>query len=413
MRHIISGKLLGSKAAQPAEKPFEIPDKRLGGFLLRVQPSGVRSYVVQIGRGRRVTLGKVGELSPEIARERATIVLGNVAADRPPLHGLDGGSTEITLGQFIGTGEESETVATYRRWVFANHPKSAARTLQRLESCFGSKWYSRPLSEITVERIESWRTTRLSAGRSPNTVLRDIMTLSKPLTLAVRWKKLAANPVRDVEKPKLDRNPKVRFLDVAEEQRLRMALAERDAEMQAERESANVWRSARKRERLPPLPHFGDHLAPAVLVSMNSGLRLGELLSLKWASVEITGKHPQITIEGSTAKSGQTRHVPLNSEAVDVLRKWREQNPEAERVFPIDSSFKTAWAALLVRAKISSFRWHDLRHHFASRLVQQSVPLNTVRELLGHGSLSVTLRYAHLAPDQQAEAVAKLTQPRT
>jgi site-specific recombinase XerD len=71
---------------------------------------------------------------------------------------------------------------------------------------------------------------------------------------------------------------------------------------------------------------------------------------------------------------------------------------------------KTAWAHLLERANITKFPWHDLRHHFASRLVQAGVPLNTVRDLLGHSSVAMSLRYAHLAPDQRREAVAELNE---
>jgi integrase len=67
-----------------------------------------------------------------------------------------------------------------------------------------------------------------------------------------------------------------------------------------------------------------------------------------------------------------------------------------------------SWQAVLKAAKIERFRWHDLRHHFASRLVQRGVDLNTVRELLGHVDISMTLRYSHLAPEQKAAAVAKL-----
>ena len=171
---------------------------------------------------------------------------------------------------------------------------------------------------------------------------------------------------------------------------------------------ANAWRQERERELLPALPHFGDHLTPAVRLSMNTGLRRGELLALRWESIDV--KHRILTVEGGTAKSRQTRHVPLNDEAMSLLNRWREQTTGGRRIFEVKTSFKTAWAKLLKRAHITKFRWHDLRHHFASRLVQAGVPLNTVRDLLGHSSVAMSLRYAHLAPDQRREAVAKLNQ---
>lgn len=402
MRAIIGAKLVGSKEARPSAKPYEIRDTRLPGFLLRVQPSGARSYYAQTGRGRRTLIGAVGHFTPDEARERCEKILGNVAHDRPALAGLDG-TDALTLGDFIGKdGDEDHT---YRKWLTANKPKSAATTLQRLETNFG-KWYGRALTDISVELIESWRTGRLAEGIKPTTVLRDVMTLSGVLTRARKAKKISENPIRDVEKPTIDRKPKVRFLDKAEEKRLRHALNERDVEMRAARESANAWRKARKEEPLPTLPHYGDHITPAVLVSINTGLRRGELLALRWSAIDY--KHKQLTTKG---KSEQTQHIPLNSEVLEVFKNWRKQAPEGERIFPY-GSFKTAFGALLLeRAKITKFRWHDLRHHFASRLVQEGVPLNTVRELLGHGSLAMTLRYAHLAPDQKIDAVAKLVRP--
>jgi len=93
-----------------------------------------------------------------------------------------------------------------------------------------------------------------------------------------------------------------------------------------------------------------------------------------------------------------------------VLNRWRAQANSGHRIFEVRTGFKTAWAKVLKRANITKFRWHDLRHHFASRLVQVGVPLNTVRDLLGHSSVAMSLRYAHLSPDQRREAVAKLNE---
>ena len=90
--------------------------------------------------------------------------------------------------------------------------------------------------------------------------------------------------------------------------------------MREARKSANVWRQGRQYELLPSLPHFGDHLTPAVLLSMNTGLRRGELLALRWDCIDF--KRQMLTVEGGTAKSRQTRHVCLNEEATRVLNCW-------------------------------------------------------------------------------------------
>jgi hypothetical protein len=101
-------------------------------------------------------------------------VLGNVAHGRHPLHGLSG-INGLTLGQFIDE--------TYTPWVRTNRVRTAGNTLEKLHRHFRT-WFSDPLSDITIERLESWKTRRLNSGRSATTVLRDLFTLSSVLSRA-------------------------------------------------------------------------------------------------------------------------------------------------------------------------------------------------------------------------------------
>ena len=100
----------------------------------------------------------------------------------------------------------------------------------------------------------------------------------------------------------------------------------------------------------------------------------------------------------------------MNNEALSTLSGWRKQTTGDGYVFASATGgrmedVKSAWLALLAEACIVGFRWHDMRHDFASRLVMAGVPLNTVRDLLGHTDIKMTLRYAHLAPESKAAAV--------
>lgn len=396
MKRLITDTLLRQSTARPKDKPFEIADEKLGGFLLRVQPSGVRTYYQRTGRSSRERIGRDSEISADAARAVAKRIVGNVAAGLPPLNGIR--SQGVTLRAYLD--------GDYKRYAAANL-RDPEKALRRLNTAF-EKFLDVPLSAIDSSAIARHQDRRKAEGVSDGTLLRDVAALSAAMSRAVKpYKIIESNPIRDVPKPKVDRRPNVRYLSADEEARLRQALAARDANAIAARKSANAWRKARRKPTLPALPRYADHLTPAVLLTMNTGLRRGELLALTWDAIDLQGA--VLTIEGATAKAGQTRHVPLNTEAVQALTQWRAQS-DGRRVFAIETGFKTSWNTLLKSAAIADFRWHDLRHHFASRLVQAGVPLNTVRELLGHADIAMTLRYSHLAPDQKAEAVAKLVQ---
>ena len=255
---------------------------------------------------------------------------------------------------------------------------------------------------------------RLKAGAKPTTVNRDLDDLKSSLAKATAWGLLDAHPIASVKRSKVDSSPTVRFLSKEEELQLRLALDAREERIRHERDAANAWRAERQYPRLPNLRKaaFADHLKPLVLLSLHTGLRRGELFSLKWQYVDLA--QAILTVHGAEAKSGKTRHVPLNAEAFAVLKGWREQSGEPSGlVFPGRAggplnNVRKSWMGALKAAGITRFRWHDLRHTFASRLVMAGVDLNTVRELLGHSDYQMTLRYSHLAPEHKAAAVARL-----
>lgn len=387
----------------PREKQYDVRDSKLSGFLIRVNPSGKMFYVCQYKRGRRINLGRVGVITPAQARDKALAILGDVAK------GLDPSESSkkkplLTLKQFI----EGE----YAPWVI-EHRKAGSRTLDHITRCFLEPFGDKPLTELTPALFDQWRTQRLKNGLSTETVNRDIATLKASISKAVLWGFIEIHPLERFKLLKSDRSIKVRFLSPDEEQRLRETAIAREVKIKAERNKANQWRRERGYELFPDLDQyqFADHLRPMILLSINTGLRRGELFSLRWENVSFD--RAMLTIEGTYAKSGKTRHIPLNSEALHVLKSWRPQINNSDLLFPNKDgnpfdTVKKSWGNLIKSAKIKNFRWHDLRHHFASRLVMAAVDLNTVRELLGHSDMAMTLRYAHLAPEHKANAVEKL-----
>ena len=158
---------------------------------------------------------------------------------------------------------------------------------------------------------------------------------------------------------------------------------------------------------------FVDYLKPMVLVSLNTGMRRNALFSLRWDDIDFQAE--TILLRAEAAKSGKHTIIPMNTVTRETLSAWQKQtgrdsglvfvNPLTGKKF---DNCKKAWGSLLNDAKIKNFRWHDMRHDFASRLVMKGVDLNTVRELLGHSDIKMTMRYAHLAPEKKRKAVDML-----
>ena len=400
MKTKITQKLINSLEAEP--KAYRIHDTAQPGLFIRVLPSGHKSFMVTWGRNKNATLGRVGVVTLDQARTEAAQYLADAHAHGEPLAVTQSrkGATLPSLREFIDD--------TYMPW-FKTHHKGHEKTLHTLNNNFEPIMPQR-IDSITGRDLEQIRTGWMQTGNKPSTVNRKMGSISGVFSRAVEWEYITTHPLTKLKQLKVDSMGKVRYLDQDETKRLREALDSRQDEARAERETANKWREDRGKELMPSLLllPFTDHLKPMVLVSLNTGMRRGELFDLKWSAVNFYTK--TITAAGTTTKTSDTRYIPMNKETFGVLDDWQKQVGKSRYVFPSQEGgrledIKSAWLKLLERAKIDGFRWHDMRHDFASRLVMAGVPLNTVRDLLGHADIKMTLRYAHLAPGTKAAAV--------
>ena len=384
MRKLLNQKV--ATAARPKKVAYQIHDTAITGLILRVQPTGNKIWKLIVDRKPR-TLGRMPVTTFGMAKGMAESILRGEDTEAPeePI-------APMTFDDFL---EDH-----YQAFVEANHsqPEETIGRLHRFK--LGKK----QLDDIKLAHVETWRIKRQKAGISPSTINRDLSALNASLQKAWDWELLDSHPLARLKPLKVDKRPIVRYLSSAEEKRLVAALVERDDINRKGRQSGNAHRSERGYTLYPELGTYTDNLTPLVMLAINTGLRRGELWNLAWGDIDM--KRKMLTVRGKGAKSGQTRHVPLNVKAIEVLKTHRGEVTPMPKV-PVfgNADFRKAFIAVLEKAKLQNFRFHDTRHTFASKLVMAGVPLNTVRELLGHASLEMTLIYAHLAPDNLREAV--------
>lgn len=297
----------------------------------------------------------------------------------------------IAEGRFLEVRRESnlrfkdfsaEYIKNYAMPNKRSWKSSDSNSINHLNRFFGN--YA--LSNITSEMVEEYVRLRRAAviGRladgadkflKPASVNRELSCLNAMYNKAIEWGRVSLNPCSKVKKFK--ESNRTRFLS--------------------------------EDEMVCLISNASLKLREALVILIHTGMRKGELQNLKWSDVDFD--HNLITL--AKTKNGKLRHIPMNDAVKQVLLRCRIKKGESTLVFsgkkPGKSwDFRKPFEIARKRAGLTDICVHTLRHTFASHLCMGGTDLMTVKELLGHSSLSMTERYSHIGDQHKAEAVRKL-----
>jgi integrase len=283
--------------------------------------------------------------------------------------------TQIAEDRFLDKKKEQHIkLEDFAKLYMQNYSRPNKLSFSRDQICINhllGHFKGQYLTEINVFDVEDYKRIRLKKVKPP-TVNHELKCLKAMLNKAMEWGIINEYPLSRIKLLKTE-NKRLRFLELEEIERLVSACE--------------------------------GNIAAIVTLALHTGMRRGEILSLKWRDVDFN--HRLITL--LRTKNGEKREIHMNDIVYDTLlahpRNKRSQYvfsyKNGKQIRDIRGSFEQA----LKRAGITDFRFHDLRHTFASHLVMAGIDLTTVQELMGHKSYLMTLRYAHLSPRHKKAAV--------
>jgi len=230
------------------------------------------------------------------------------------------------------------------------------------------------ISQVTTKFIAEYKSMRLKSVK-PATVYQELALLRRMFNVAIReWEWCKDNPVSRLSFSVGNRNARDRWLTVEEEKSL------------LDKATNPVW------------------LKALIMVALHTGMRRGEILDLIWQNVDLLKR----VIRVVKSKNGEKRTIPMSNTLFTMFKSMNVRDISG-RVFPISgSSLRHAFDKIVEKACIEDFRFHDLRHTFATRLVQNGVDLYKVKELLGHKTITMTMRYAHHYPESLRSSIEVL-----
>lgn len=227
--------------------------------------------------------------------------------------------------------------------------------------------------QIQSKHIAEYRDTRLKIGKANSTVLNELSLISQVFEVAIKeWSiPLHNNPCKLIKKPKQSQGRERRIS--AEEELLLL----------------NASKTSRA-----PLLH------PLIIIALETGMRLGELLSLTWNNIEFSKRVAHLP----TTKNGEKRTVPLSSKAIEMLNSI-PRNLTSSRVFwtwSAKDGVANVWRRTCEKAEIKDLHFHDLRHEATSRFFEHGLNMMEVASITGHKSLQMLKRYTHLKAEDLA-----------
>jgi integrase len=264
----------------------------------------------------------------------------------------------------------------------------------------------------------------------PSTLKEAICTLRSCIELAKERGIIQSHDLYSVPRFKID-NEIIRYLSENEEQRLYKAINDRNEEKLQTRIRTIEHRKQRNIKPPEMLNRcaFADHVSPFIILFKECGIRPGTIMNSRWSDIDFESKF--FRIRKSIDKKSLANFVPLNELAFQTLKEWRKHHIHSKCfnliekksdswLFPSPqdpkyqlTTIKTAWQRLVRVADIHNFRFYDLRHDFASKIMMKTGNIYLVSHLLNHRQIETTKRYAHLMDQTKMQAVQTLDQHRS
>jgi site-specific recombinase XerD len=422
-RQRINRELIRKLQAQnkAAPKLREIYDDQITGFGARITPKGTVSFLYRWtqpdGTQARKTLGIMAD-EADVAEARVKVLqeirrvdhVRDTPAVRVQKHErrvADRNTLGMpTLGEYL-----DGDYRTY--WLGATQSETPEVNLKAIRRDF-AEFMDVRLDEVTRPMVKRWIEKRVAAKHKASAINRTLGSLGGLFSHAVEHERIEVNPCAKLRQ-KVDPEEAERLgreLTIDEEQRLRAALDAREAAIRA---GDQTLYCGRKQQVDVPGEHhaYVDHVKPAILLALNTGVRRSELMRLRWTSVDWQAK--TLTVEPWTTKVKRRRVLPLNAEALAVLKAWRRQT-KYEFVFTNEIGERMRevrdWSEIKAAAQITGFRFMDARHHTATRMINEGVPVYHVQKVLGHSDSRMTQRYLKARNEKLQEALAVLDRPR-